>query len=411
MDYRKLKWLTPGLQVKRWFLLLGVGLMLLAWGAYTTGTQQSSNPMPVMLIFIAIGIIYYAWFRWSKTLLSLSSIPDQELGLVELLDQKRRGAIGPKIITLGGGTGLSSILRGLKQYTGNLTAIVTVSDDGGSSGRLSKEYGLLPPGDIRNCLTALAADETLMQSLFQYRFEGSEDVGGHAFGNLFLAALTDIAGDFEEAVRLTSQTLAIRGQVIPVTNQPVTLEAQYKDGSKALGESSIPDPTKEIAQVTLIPKDCTPPQEVLTAIQEAELIVLGPGSLYTSIIPNLLVPQVAQALAQAKAPIVYICNIMTQPGETNHMTAYDHVAVIQQHLLGRKVDYVLANNLMPEGSVQQRYKEQGARPIVLDEERFREQGIVLIQDDLLETSSVLRHNPELVAQHLLNILEQYWSRG
>ena len=249
-----------------------------------------------------------------------------------------------KVVALGGGTGLSTLLRGLKQLTSKITAIVTVSDDGGSSGRLRAEMGVLPPGDIRNCLVALADSESLMTELFNYRFKGNGPLAGHSFGNLFIAAMSDITGDFDLAVKRSSDVLAIRGRVLPATCDDCVLGAILEDGRRVLGESVLATCDSPISRVFLEPGDCKPLPEALRAIDEADAIVLGPGSLYTSVIPNLLVPGMADAIATSKAVKIYVCNVMTEAGETTGYTAQRHLAAIRNHAGDEVVDWVIVSN-------------------------------------------------------------------
>ncbi len=314
-------------------------------------------------------------------------------------------------MVIGGGTGLSMLLRGLKEFTPrpgkirsgivtDLTAIVTVTDDGGSSGRLRREYSVLPPGDIRNCMVALADDEALLSQLFQYRFRGGESLSGHSFGNLFLTALTHITGDFADAVRLSGQLLAIRGRIFPSTNQNVTLEAVTKSGRTIKSETRITKTREPIRQLRLTPENPKPLPETLEAIARASLIVLGPGSLYTSVIPNLLVAGVSDAISKSPATCVYIMNLMTQPGETRGMTAAQHVAAIHRHTRKKIIDYVIVNRREPRPEVAKRYRAQGAEPVSINPIAMKRMGLRCIFDDLLEDEGVIRHDSRRLA-HVL----------
>ncbi len=318
---------------------------------------------------------------------------------------------GPKIAAIGGGTGLSTMLRGLKRHTNNLTAIVTVADDGGGSGVLRQELGMLPPGDVRNCLEALANVEPLMGELLHYRFtEGS--LKGQSFGNLFLAALNGISGgSFDQAVSRMSQVLAITGRVIPVTTSNVQLEAEFENGAKVLGESKIFYCKKRedcrIHQVRLLPEHPPALEAALEAIREADMILLGPGSLYTSIIPNLLVDGVAQAIAGSSALKVYIANVMTQEGETEGYTNADHIRAIFQHSLPELFHLCLVNSSVIPPEVLERYAQEGAEPLRYDKAKCAELGVELVSRPVsMVRDGYVRHDPELLAAALLELHAQ-----
>ncbi len=314
---------------------------------------------------------------------------------------------GPKIVAVGGGTGLSTMLRGLKRYTRNLTAIVTVADDGGGSGMLRRDIGMPPPGDIRHCMEALANTEPIMQQLLTYRFtEGT--LAGQSFGNLILAALNGVTGSFEEAVRQMSHVLAITGQVIPVTSADVQLEAVFENGARVVGESKIFACKKEqdcrIQRVALIPERTKPLPAALEAIAQADLILLGPGSLYTSVIPNLLVEGVAEAIVQADAPKIYVCNIMTQEGETEGYTAADHVEALLSHGAPGLLDLCLANSAPVQPGLLEKYREEDAAPLAVDRERIAALGLELVEAPVADQDGNLaRHDPDLLAQAILEI--------
>ncbi|MBD5169572.1 MAG: YvcK family protein [Oscillibacter sp.] len=318
---------------------------------------------------------------------------------------------GPKIVAIGGGTGLSTMLRGLKRQTNNLTAIVTVADDGGGSGVLRQELGMLPPGDVRNCMEALANVEPLMGELLHYRFtEGS--LKGQSFGNLFLAALNGIAGgSFDQAVSLMSQVLAITGRVIPVTTANVQLEAEFENGAKVLGESKIFYCKKRedcrIRQVRLLPEHPAALEPALDAIREADMILLGPGSLYTSIIPNLLVDGVAQAIAESDALKIYIANVMTQEGETEGYSNADHIRAIFQHSLPGLFHLCLVNSATIPPEVLARYAQEGAEPLNYDKAKCTELGVELVSRPVSTVrDGLVRHDPELLAAALLELHAQ-----
>lgn len=317
---------------------------------------------------------------------------------------------GVKIVVIGGGTGLSTLLRGLKRYTANLTAIVTVSDDGGGSGMLRRDIGILPPGDIRHCMEALANAEPIMTDLLKYRFtEGS--LQGQCFGNLLLAAMDGVTGSFEEAVRQMGHVLAITGRVLPVTSADVQLEAVFENGSSVVGESSIFAFKKEqdcrISRVALIPEKPAALPDALAAIAQADLIILGPGSLYTSVIPNLLVDGVVDALCRATALKMYICNIMTQEGETEGYTAADHVEALMAHGAPGMVDLCLANSQAVPGWLLERYKQEDAAPLVVDRERFAEMGLELVERPVAsQDSNFARHSSDRLAREVLRVYQQ-----
>ena len=323
--------------------------------------------------------------------------------------------LGRRVVALGGGTGLSALLRGLKQHVvrrsdqqpsserpiSDLAAIVTVTDDGGSSGRLRRENRMLPPGDIRNCMVALAKDETLLTQLFQYRFHAGRGLTGHNFGNLFLAALTHVTGDFAEAVRVSAKVLAVRGRIFPSTLSNVHLVATLSDGSRVHGETRISRSKLPIRELALNPRRVRPLPGAIEAIENADLILMGPGSLYTSIIPNLLIPEIARAIVHSKAPRVYIANLMTQPGETTDYSLSDHLRAIQQHVRGPIIDVVIANAKPVSPDVARRYRAENAAPVRLDRDRLLQLGVRVITDDLLEEHGVIRHDSPLLARLLL----------
>jgi uncharacterized cofD-like protein len=329
-------------------------------------------------------------------------------------NKSRRRSRPVRIVALGGGTGLSTVLRGLKEHVArrkndrtphliaDLAAVVTVTDDGGSSGRLRREYRVLPPGDIRNCMVALSKDETLLGKLFQYRFPGGKGLAGHSFGNLFLTALTNVTGDFPEAVRVSSQVLAIRGRIYPSTAQNVTLEAELEDGTIVAGETNISRSRKRIGRVRLCPRRARPIPEVLEALRQADLILVGPGSLYTSLIPNLLIDEVVEVISQSRATCVYIANLMTQPGETQHYSAADHVRAIYQHTRRPIFDFAVINRTPVPPRLLRRYRSQGAEPVRASVEELEQMGLQVVSGDLLQHDGVVRHNQARLTRLLLD---------
>ncbi|NLW46462.1 MAG: YvcK family protein [Firmicutes bacterium] len=310
---------------------------------------------------------------------------------------------GPKVVVIGGGTGLGTILRGLKEITPHLTAIVTVADDGGSSGRLRREFGILPPGDIRNCLVAMADMEPLMEKLFQYRFTGSSNLAGHNFGNLFITAMTEITGDFEVAIKESSKVLAVRGQVLPATTENVILKAELADGRIVTGESEIPKAKMPIKKVFLEPRHCKPVTEAVTALEEADIIILGPGSLYTSIIPNLLVTDIAETVRNSKAVKVYVCNAMTQAGETDNYSAGEHLKAIMEHAGPGLVDIALVNNESISEEILKRYTEEDAQPVRVDLDVISNMGITPLAVQIITKTNYIRHDASKVARLILGL--------
>jgi uncharacterized cofD-like protein len=329
---------------------------------------------------------------------------------------KKGAASGFRVVALGGGTGLSALLRGLKEHVvrrgdqhpsakrpiTDLAAIVTVTDDGGSSGRLRRENRMLPPGDIRNCMVALSQDEPLLTRLFQYRFNAGRGLRGHNFGNLFLAALTHVTGDFAEAVRVSSKVLAVRGRIFPSTLSNVHLVATLADGKRVQGETRISRSHIPVRKIELTPRRVRALPAAIEAIQQADLILMGPGSLYTSVIPNLLIPEIAHAIARSKAPRVYIANLMTQPGETTHYALSHHLRAIQNHARGRVLDAVVANRKSVSPGVARRYRAEGAEPVFLDREKVLRTKVRLIAGNLLEEHGVIRHNSTPLARLLVD---------
>lgn len=330
---------------------------------------------------------------------------------------------GLNLVALGGGTGLSTLLAGLKclvsehqsddLWIANLSAIVTVSDDGGSSGRLRDELQMLPPGDIRNCMIALSEDSNLLSRLFRYRFRGKGELGGHSFGNLFLAALTEVTGDFTEAVRLSSEVLASKGHIYPATISDVRLVAELADGSIVRGETQISASRAPIRRLRLEPEQCLPLPEVLKAIRAADVITVGPGSLYTSILPNLLVARVSQAIGESRATRIFICNLMTQPGETDNYTARQHLETIRSYASEIHFDFVIVNDRRITQDQSERYALEGAHQIGIDEDSIDgvlDKSTQVIRANLLEDSEKVRHDSALLARVVMACRQQACSQ-
>lgn len=425
-DFRKsvkmpedVRWLMPGLQVKRWFALIFLGAVLMTFGVlilfdikpvFYTMEFIRKIAMTISTEWIAFAVVMFGagmFFKgWQKTNLSMLDGADKQ-SLLENLYRRRKLNRGPKIVAIGGGTGLSMLLRGIKNITNNVTAVVTVGDDGGSSGRLREEMGVLPPGDIRNCIAALADDEDLVTKLFQYRFKMGEGLEGHSFGNLFLTALCSITGDMVRAVKESSNVLSIRGRVLPSTLDDMKLVAEMEDGRIIHGESNIPEANGKIKRLFTDPQNCRALADVISAIRDAELIILGPGSLYTSVIPNLLIDEISHEIAKSNAKKIYVCNIMTQPGETDNYSVCDHINAIVKHAGSRKViDAVLVNDFMPS-NLAKKYQIAGSYPVKLDFENLKKLGVKLVTRKLIEDSKegLVRHSSNRVARAIY-----YWFR-
>ncbi len=420
---RAARWLQPGLVVKRWVLTSGLGLLVALLGAavwadlqpiywmlssiqwllaQVTGVLPRKITGPLVLLVGAVLI----WLGQSRSFGSIQQAlaPEKDTLLVDALLAQRRLNRGPNIVAIGGGTGLSTLLSGLKRYSSNLTAIVTVADDGGSSGVLRRELGVQPPGDIRNCLAALAREEPLLTRLFQYRFKAGSGLEGHSFGNLFLSALTAITGNLESAITASSRVLAVQGQVVPATNADVRLWAELENGERIEGESKIGHAASPIVRLGCIPERPPALPRALEAIANADLIVLGPGSLYTSLLPNLLVPELVEAIRRSKAPRLYICNLMTQPGETDGLDVEGHLRAIEAQLASLGVEErlfkaVLAQEELADSTLVAHYRHQGADPVACDGRKLRRQGydVMLAPLQGARPTATLRHDPRSVA--------------
>jgi uncharacterized cofD-like protein len=305
---------------------------------------------------------------------------------------------------MGGGSGLSVLLHGLKEITSNITAVVTVADDGGSSGRLRSQFNIPPPGDIRNCLVALADAEPMMSDLFQFRFQESGELEGHNFGNLFILAMLKVTGDFEKAIKESSKILAIRGRVVPSTLKRVSLVAQHRNGTQTEGESSISKVRSPIQRLHLRPEGCGATEDALHAVANADAIVIGPGSLYTSILPNLLIEDLADALARSSAPKIYICNVMTQPHETDHFSAFDHVNAIVEHSRADLLSHVVVNTGPVPQNILERYAQEEARPVGPDAARIRSLGYTVVEANIVHCSDMIRHHPRRLTKLIAEIV-------
>lgn len=422
-----LKWLYPGMKFKRWLLLFAAGVMIVSLGIAVvfnykyidhieeaifravylwSGGYDYKYTAIAGLAMVATGasimLVAAKFIIKSVITVLLPSNPSEKL--VDLIYEKRMLGKGPAITVVGGGHGLSVLLRGIKQATSNVTAVVTVADDGGSSGRLRQDLGMIPPGDLRNCLVALADTEPLMEKLFQHRFEGSSELSGHSFGNLFIAAMTQVTGDVETALKESSKVLAVKGQVLPASKEFVRLDAIMEDGTVVCGESQIPEAHKRIHRVKLYPEHAEAVQSSLDAIRNAEAIVLGPGSLYTSVIPNLLVEGIGDAICRSKAVKIYICNVMTQPGETDGYTASMHVKAIMDHAGRNAVDYVIVNSTPVPEDLKRKYAETGAYPVVVDDDALNQLGVGIIKADLITSKDAIHHDPKKLCDSVMRVV-------
>jgi uncharacterized cofD-like protein len=418
------KWLAPGLSVKRWLFISAIGVVCTVLGLailvkltpifyviqvlkliLQTITQYVPNYVSGPVV-IGLGALL-VWWGQTRTLGSITEVlmPEGNDELIDRLLAHRRLNRGPKIVAVGGGTGLSTLLRGLKEYSSNITAVVTVADDGGSSGRLRREIGGLPPGDIRNCLAALADQEKLITELFQYRFKAGDGLAGHSFGNLFLSAMSEITDGWEQAIATSSQVLAIRGQVLPATLSDVRLWAELEDGQQIEGESKISAANGKIVKIGCKPARPPALPSVLSAIKEADFIILGPGSLYTSVIPNLLVPQIVEAIAlRTDIPRIYVCNIMSQPGETTGYRVSDHIKALDTAAGRRIFDAVLVQKKSPSPNAIDRYAREQSYIVPIDRHELMRLGCRVILANVMDEdprNHVVRHSSSRLARVLL----------
>ncbi len=429
---RAVRWLQPGLVVKRWVLTSGLGLLMALLGAAVWADlqpiywmlstikwllQEVTQVLPRGVTGPLVLVAGAALVLWGQSR-SFGSIqqalaPDKGTLLVDALAAQGRLNRGPNIVAIGGGTGLSTLLSGLKRYSSNITAIVTVADDGGSSGVLRRELGVQPPGDIRNCLAALSREEPLLTRLFQYRFRAGSGLEGHSFGNLFLSALTAITGSLESAITASSRVLAVQGQVVPATNADVRLWAELENGERLEGESKIGKATSPIVRLGCTPERPPALPRAMEAIANADLILLGPGSLYTSLLPNLLVPELVTAIRRSKAPRLYICNLMTQPGETDGLDVAGHLRAIEAQLASLGIDQrlfpaVLAQEDLGRSPLLNFYRQHGAEPVTCDARHLRKQGYQVMEAPLqgARPTATLRHDPRSVALAVMRFYKQ-----
>ena len=401
--FRKL--LHFGLRIKRWLLtgMIGIGVCAVgvAFVIKNTFDLIAPDPLPwhfegIIVAAFGVGLILlsiYGLFRSiGPFLFRYQSVNDMARTIYERRSRER----GPKIVAIGGGTGLSVLLRGLKAYTDNITAIVTVADDGGSSGRLRRELGLLPPGDFRNCLVALSEDEGLVADLFQYRFDQGNGLEGHTFGNLFIAAMAGVTGSFEQALCESSRVLAVHGRILPATVGQLSLAARLTDGTMVRGESSITQRGGSIDQLVIEPADSQANPEAVAAIEQADLVVIGPGSLYTSILPNLLVSEIAEALKASEAPKIYVCNVATERGETHGYSAADHIKTLQGHTFPRIADFMVTNRGLSPVEM-----NLDAQPVAFGVDVAP--NVRVVNGDLIDADHPVRHDSTKLAQAIIDV--------
>jgi len=417
------RWLQPGIGIKRWVVVAFLGEMLVAVAAAIVLrpllAQRAGNgaldivemltlqflpPEVRAFVFFAVGLALFVYGAWRVVRAMVEPYRARDESLAETLYQRRLRARGPRIVAIGGGTGLSVLLRGLKEVTSNITAVVTVADDGGSSGKLRTELGVPPMGDIRMCIAALADAEPAMSSLLQYRFPAGnghdQHFAGHAFGNLLIAALTDVTGDFEEAVRQSNRVLAVRGSVVPVAGRPITLHAELEDGTVLEGESQI-ERSPGIKKIWITPHDVRPSAEALTAIAAADVVVIGPGSLYTSLLPPVLVPGMREALADTRAARLFVCNVATQLGETENYGVAAHLTALSRHGLAGLVDAVVVNN----NDHARQLPDDPASPVRIDVEPRRSRPPLIVARDVVDDNNAHRHDSSKLTKTILELYD------
>lgn len=410
-------WLKPGIRVKRWLAFGVFGILLIAFGFTELVTHRVYDLYYLIFyIFLNITGVFVIYVSVTETMKSIIALVNRgyikvsldSKKIESLIYEKRLLVKGPKIVVIGGGTGLSTMLRGLKYYTSNITAIVTVGDDGGGSGDLRQDLGMLPPGDIRNCILALADTEPIMEDLLQYRFKDGR-LKNQSFGNLFLAAMDGISDNFEEAVQKMSSVLAVTGKVIPVTLDNMKLVAVLENGNTVEGESLIPQEAvrqnSRIETFKMVPENAKPLKEALDAIREADAVVMGPGSLYTSITSNLLIKDIAKEVRRSKALKIYISNIMTQPGETTGFKVSDHLKVLRKYGGRDIVDYVIANTGEISDELKEKYKQEGSEIVRIDEQSIASMGIKIIGENLIKIKNgLIKHDADKLAEVLADTI-------
>jgi uncharacterized cofD-like protein len=420
--HSSLKWLYPGMHIKRWLALLLFGVSLMGLGlAYLLKEAYLEYDFPgefyyltlqfiprwargFLFAAVSLGTVAVATYKLNQSLLYAFVRPDREHSLTEAIYNKRILGRGPRIVAIGGGTGLSNLLRGLKDHTSNLTAIVTVADDGGSTGRLRQEFGVIAPGDLRQCISALAEAEPLMSRLFQYRFNSGNGLEGHSFGNLFLVAMSEITGNFEEAILETSRVLNVRGNILPSTLEDVTLSARTNEDEIVHGEHNITERGTSIKELFLNPASAEAHPEAVRAILDADIVVIGPGSLYTSVLPNLLVEGIRKAVEATAAMKIFVCNVATQHGETDGFSVGDHLGALERHA-GRGIVHAIVanNNIAPElpqawHSAPVKIRENGHASLV--------KGVRVLEADVVAAENRYRHDPAKLAATIFRLYDE-----
>ncbi|MGM0380787.1 MAG: gluconeogenesis factor YvcK family protein [bacterium] len=408
-------WLQPGLGLKRWIAVILAGLFVLSLGI--SGILDLFIPPLTGLglrfyILTGLGILLITGGFVGLFYVFVTRLHTGKEPVIDKLTRASRVGWGPNIVALGGGTGLSTLLRGLKKITANITAVVAVTDDGGSSGRLRREFDVPAPGDLRSCLVALAPEERSLSELFSYRFKKGGELEGHSVGNILLTALTDLYGGFPEAVRASSEVLAIEGRVLPAMLGCPELKAEFKDDSTVRGESAIAAEGKKISRLEVVPRPLQTNPEAISAVANAELLVAGPGSLYTSIITNFMEPELCRAINSSPAPLVYICNLMTQAGETDNFSVSDHLKVFQQVPPEPvEFDHLLVNTRRPPKDLLEEYSREGAQPVNFDYSALKDMDVEIHADNFIESGQHLRHDLDKIIEHLQLILDDRWNSG
>lgn len=416
-------WLYPGSGVKRWLgvaglgiIVVGMSLAIIFQGSILGYFEERARV--ISLQFLGNygrtfgGLVLFLWglllmffgFRQAVRNFLRAAFPEYLHNPMKSVYERQYLRKGPRIVVLGGGTGLSVLLRGLKEYTSNITAIVSVTDDGGSSGRLRGQFGILPPGDLRNCLVALADTEPAMEKLFDYRFSKGSELAGHNLGNLLITAMAEMSDDFETAIHEIGKVLAIRGRVVPATLDNITLAAELQDGTVVMGETNISRSVKPIKRVFTVPALSKTVSQAIEAIMEADAIILGPGSLYTSVIPNLLVQGISEAVQKAEGLKIYVCNVMTQPGETKGYSASAHLKAIYRHTTPGLMDYVIVNNQDIPVPYRERYHQEGAEPVAIDQAKLEGLNVKIIAAPLLQEMGYIRHHPHKLAYVIIKLI-------
>ncbi len=400
-----LRLLYPGIGLKRWAAIGALGVFTCSIAIAFLLRKFFALPFPdflpwyfegFLILGVGGGFIILSMYGFYRTLSPFMARSQPIDSLADSIYNRWHRGRGPRIVAIGGGTGLSVLLKGLRGHTDNLTAVITVADDGGSSGRLRRELGVLPPGDFRNCLVAMSEDESLLAELFQYRFEGGNGLKGHSFGNLFIVAMANVAGGFDQALVEASRVLAVRGRIVPSTTSNLQLSARFKDGSEVKGESGIMRHNGEIERLMIEPEEAAAHPLAIRAIAEAELVVIGPGSLYSSILPNLLVSGISEAVKNTSATVVYVCNVATQIGETGGYTLAEHVAALRRHTFEEVADYVIANSNPPD--IQDQFEGEG---VVHDGSPLKNATILL--SDLVDDSHPVRHDSDKLADAIMRV--------